>query len=334
MFWVMQKRMKKIICAAAIAALALGGCSSTAKNGKDASGKVDAVASFYPLAYVTSQVGGDLVNVTNLTPSGEAHDVELSSKDLTTMSQADALIYLSGFQAAVDDAVKEAAPKNTLDVARAAKLKRLSAEEAAEHEAEHEHEHEHEADHDHEADHEEGHDHHHHGAFDPHFWLDPQRLSQVVPQVVTALTKADPDHGDTFKKNGEALQAKLATLDKDYRTGLNKCATPTAITAHEAYGYLADRYGFEQVGVKGVDPEAETSLTRLQEVANIAKAKKVNVLFSESALGDKDTKTLAEQLGIKSEVLDPLETQVDKNRDYLQVMHDNLGKLSKAMKCQ
>lgn len=324
--------MKKIICAAAIAALTLGGCSATAKSGKEDGGKVEAVASFYPLAYVTSQVGGDLVDVTNLTPSGEAHEVELSAKDLTTISQADALIYLSGFQAAVDDAVKEAAPKNTLDVAKAAKLKKLSAEEATEHEAAHAHEGDHEGDH--EGEHEEaGHD-HHHGGFDPHFWLDPQRLSQVVPQVVATLSQADPDHGDTFKKNGKALQDKLADLDKEYRSGLNKCATPTAVTAHEAYGYLADRYGFEQVGVKGVDPEAETSLTRLQEVANIAKDKKVNVLFSESALGDKDTKTLAEQLGIKSEVLDPLEIQVDKNQDYLQVMHDNLEKLSKAMKCQ
>lgn len=316
--------MKRIICAAAIAALTLGGCSATAKSGKADGGKVEAVASFYPLAYVTSQVGGDLVDVTNLTPSGEAHEVELSAKDLTTISQADALIYLSGFQAAVDDAVKEAAPKNTLDVAKAAKLKKLSAEQAAEHEAAHAHEGEHE---------EAGHD-HHHGSFDPHFWLDPQRLSQVVPQVVATLSQADPDHSDTFQKNGKALQDKLADLDKEYRSGLNKCATPTAVTAHEAYGYLADRYGFEQVGVKGVDPEAETSLTRLQEVANIAKDKKVNVLFSESALGDKDTKTLAEQLGIKSEVLDPLEIQVDKNRDYLQIMHDNLEKLSKAMKCQ
>lgn len=324
--------MKKIICAAAIAALTLGGCSATAKSGKEDGGKVEAVASFYPLAYVTSQVGGDLVDVTNLTPSGEAHEVELSAKDLTTISQADALIYLSGFQAAVDDAVKEAAPKNTLDVAKAAKLKKLSAEEAAQHEAAHAHEGDHEGEHqgEHEA---AGHD-HHHGGFDPHFWLDPQRLSQVVPQVVATLSQADPDHGDTFEKNGKALQDKLADLDKKYRAGLNKCATPTAVTAHEAYGYLADRYGFEQVGVKGVDPEAETSLTRLQEVANIAKDKKVNVLFSESALGDKDTKTLAEQLGIKSEVLDPLEIQVDKNQDYLQVMRDNLEKLSKAMKCQ
>ena len=324
--------MKKIICAAAIAALTLGGCSATTKNGKEDGGKVEAVASFYPLAYVTSQVGGDLVDVTNLTPSGEAHEVELSAKDLTTISQADALIYLSGFQAAVDDAVKEAAPKNTLDVAKAAKLKKLSAEQAAEHEAAHAHEGDHEGEHqgEHEA---AGHDHHHSG-FDPHFWLDPQRLSQVVPQVVATLSQADPDHGDTFEKNGKALQDKLADLDKKYRADLNKCATPTAVTAHEAYGYLADRYGFEQVGVKGVDPEAETSLTRLQAVANIAKDKKVNVLFSESALGDKDTKTLAEQLGIKSEVLDPLEIQVDKNRDYLQVMHDNLEKLSKAMKCQ
>ena len=325
----MRKGMTTIICAAAIGALALSGCSNTAQTSEK--GKVNAVASFYPLAYVTSQVGGEMVNVTNLTPAGEAHEVELSAKDLTTMSQADALIYLSGFQSAVDDAVKEAAPKNALDVAKAAKLDKLSSTENEEHEKEHQHEEAGQAKESKEHNHESGH--HHHGGFDPHFWLDPERLSAIVPQVVQTLSKADSAHASTYEKNGKALQEKLSSLDKKYQTGLKKCATPTVITAHEAYGYLAKRYGFEQIGVKGVDPEAETSIGRLQEVANIAKQKKVNVLFSESALGDKDTKTLAEQLGIKSEVLDPLEIQVDKSRDYLQVMEDNLTKLSKAMKC-
>ena len=337
----MRKGMTTIICAATIGALALSGCSNTAHTSEK--GKVNAVASFYPLAYVTSQVGGEMVNVTNLTPAGEAHEVELSAKDLTTMSKADALIYLSGFQSAVDDAVKEAAPKNVLDVAKAAKLDKLSSTESEEHEEEQEHHEEHEKEHHHEEaeqakdskehDHEDGHHHHHHGGFDPHFWLDPERLSAIIPQVVQTLSKADSAHAATYEKNGKALQEKLGSLDKKYQTSLKKCASPTVITAHEAYGYLAKRYGFEQIGVKGVDPEAETSIGRLQEVANIAKQKKVSVLFSESALGDKDTKTLAEQLGIKSEVLDPLEIQVDKNRDYLQVMEDNLTKLSKAMKC-
>ena len=199
----MRKGMTTIICAAAIGALALSGCSNTAQTSEK--GKVNAVASFYPLAYVTSQVGGEMVNVTNLTPAGEAHEVELSAKDLTTMSQADALIYLSGFQSAVDDAVKEAAPKNALDVAKAAKLDKLSSTENEDHEEEHEHHEEHEKEHQHEEagqakeskehNHESGH--HHHGGFDPHFWLDPERLSAIVPQVVQTLSKADSAHAST-----------------------------------------------------------------------------------------------------------------------------------------
>lgn len=212
--------MTTIICAAAIGALALSGCSNTAQTSEK--GKVNAVASFYPLAYVTSQVGGEMVNVTNLTPAGEAHEVELSAKDLTTMSQADALIYLSGFQSAVDDAVKEAAPKNALDVAKAAKLDKLSSTENEDHEEEHEHHEEHEKEHQHEEagqakeskehNHESGH--HHHGGFDPHFWLDPERLSAIVPQVVQTLSKADSAHASTYEKNGKALQEKLSSLDK------------------------------------------------------------------------------------------------------------------------
>ena len=73
-------------------------------------GRLDVVASFYPLQYAAQRVGGDVVSVTNLTaPGAEPHDLELTPRDVAAVSDADLVVYLAGFQPAVDDAVKSEA---------------------------------------------------------------------------------------------------------------------------------------------------------------------------------------------------------------------------------
>ncbi|HRA51632.1 metal ABC transporter substrate-binding protein, partial [Actinotalea sp.] len=77
------------------------------------------LASFYPLQYVVEHVGGDLVAVSSLTPPGaEPHDVELSPSQVRAVGEADVVVYLSGFQAAVDDAVAARTPEHLVDAAR------------------------------------------------------------------------------------------------------------------------------------------------------------------------------------------------------------------------
>lgn len=344
----MNTRIFSIPAALTVAAFALSGCAQSPDKAAEptssapTSNQVKVVASFYPLVYLTKQIGGNHVAITNLTPSGEAHDAELSASQIDDVAHANVVIYEKDFQPSVDDAVAKTKPKNVVDVAEHVDLVPMEKHESSvdetaghDHEAEgHDHEAEsHEAEgHDHEG---EGHDHaeHNHGSKDPHFWLNPALYAEAITPIVDALSKADSAHAADYKANAEKLRASLKELDGKYKKALTNCKVPTVVVAHEAYGYMADRYGFTQVGVTGINPEQETSAKRLEAVAKVAKDNKVTTLFSESALNAKDAKTLAEQLGITTKVLDPLETQTNKDKDYMAVMDSNLANLAEAMQC-
>ena len=214
-------------------------------------GTVDVMASFYPLQFVAEQVGGDRVTVRSLTPPGaEPHDVELSPAQVSRIDQADLVVYLSGFQAAVDDAVAQTSPAHVVDAANDTTLMTPAEE------------------HGHEEGADEG-DEHDHGALDPHFWLDPSRMPSVVDDVAEELSAIDPAGASAYAANAAALNQRFGDLDAAYATGLATCETRTFVTSHEAFGYLADRYDLEQVGISGVDPEAEPSPARLAAVEKI-----------------------------------------------------------------
>jgi zinc transport system substrate-binding protein len=296
----------------AVVPLLLAGCSST--SGAD-DGKVDVMASFYPLQLVAEQVGGDRVSVSSLTPPGaEPHDVELSPAQVAKIDGADLVVYLSGFQAAVDDAVDQTSPAHVVDAANDTTLMAP----AEEH---------------HEGETEEEHEEHEHGDLDPHFWLDPSRMPSVVKDVADTLTEIDPDGADTFATNAAALTQRFEDLDAAYATGLAQCDSRTFITSHEAFGYLADRYDLHQVGISGIDPEAEPSPARLAAVEKIVRDEDVSTIFFETLVSPKVAETLASDLGIEAAVLDPIEGLADPDSDYFSIADANLDALRMALSC-
>ena len=342
----MSKRILAAACAAATA-LALSACTSTASSGDSSSkdGSLTVMASFYPLKYLAEKVGGEHVSVTSLTPDGaEPHDLELSPKMVDSLSSADAVIYLAGFQSAVDEAIEQQAPKTVIDVSSAAEL--VEAGSDANHPAEEEeatdetqsgeteaHDHDHEG-HDHEGHDHAGHDHHHDMSADPHFWLDPVRMAKAATLVGDKLAEADSAHADTYKANAKALAEELTTLGDTLVTKTSSCKVKTFVTAHTAFGYLADRTGLTQVGISGLDPESSPSPARLAEIAQIAKEQGVTTIFTEALIDPKVAQTLADDLGITTAVLDPIESQTDASKDYAAVMQANIDALTKANNCQ
>lgn len=299
-----------------VSATALAGCGSD-----DSSGKVSVMASFYPLVFIAERVGGDHVTVSSLTPPGaEPHDVELSPSQVDSLGRADVGIYLSGFQAAVDEAFSSAPPKTAIDVASSVDLQPAGEALAAEEEAEEGH-----ADDEHAED--------EHGSLDPHFWLDPERMVAATQQVADAMAKADPDGAADYRKNADALVADLTTLDNDYSTTLAHCERTELVTAHAAFGYLAAAFGLTQVGISGIDPESEPSPSRLAEVSTIVKRDGVTTIFFESLVSPKVAKALADDLGITAAKLDPIEAQTDKADDYIAVSRQNLEALDTALSC-
>lgn len=318
--------VRRLIPAAALAgAVALGATALTACSGASAAGggkdgKLGVMASFYPMQFLAEQIGKDHVKAATLTKPGvEPHDLEITPKQTGQLGESDVVLYLKGLQPAVDKAVAQSGVKHIVDAAALTKLEVHGSSG---------HDHAHEG----EGEGEEGHGHGEAGE-DPHIWLDPVKYAEVAKGVGAALEKADPDHAADYRKNTDELVGKLTALDAEFKDGLKNTASKTFITTHSAFGYLAERYGLDQEGISGVDPESEPSPARMKELQAVAKKDNVSTVFFESLASDKTAKTLAADTGLKTDVLDPLEGITDKSQgaDYLEVMRSNLKNLQKAL---
>lgn len=316
---------------ALVATATLAGCSTQgAASSSDESDGVTVLASFYPLQYVAQQIGGNLVTVDNLTPpAAEPHDLELSPAQVREIGTADLVVYLSGFQNAVDEGVEARAPEHVVDAAGAAGLVEHAEETEEEHAGETEEEH---------AEHAEEGDEHDHGATDPHFWLDPSKLATVGQAVADELAAVDPEHADEYAAGAQRLGQQLDELDQEFADGLATCQGATLVTSHAAFGYLADRYALEQVGISELDPEVEPSPARLREIGDIVEERGIKTLYSETLVSPKVTETLAADLGVNTAVLDPLEGLSEDataaGDDYVSVMQANLAALEEGLVCE
>ncbi|MBN6052967.1 zinc ABC transporter substrate-binding protein [Nonomuraea sp. RK-328] len=297
---------------AGAALLTVTACGAgSAETGAGASGgKPAVVAAFYPLQWLSQQVGGPDAAVSVLTAPGvEPHDLELGAHQMAELGAASLIVYIKGVQPAVDDAVDA---DKAFDAATAVKTIPAGHGEAG-HEGEAAAE-----EHDHEV------------SYDPHLWLDPSRLAAVAGKLGERLAAADPAHAQGYKDRAAATAASLGALDKEFAQGLATCRSRTLVTAHEAFGYLADRYRLKQVGIT-LDPDTEPSPARLAEVAGLARTEKVTTVFTESLVNPKVAQVLASEVGAKTAVLDPLESKP--SGDYLSAMRANLTTLRTALGC-
>ena len=299
----------------ATTALLLTGCAGAGRDDGGDHGELQVVAGFYPLAWTAERVGGDRVSVSSLTPPGaEAHDLELAPRDVGTIADADLLVHLAGFQPAVDEAASEAG-NAAWDAGAAADLLPLAHEEQEDEHAEEEH----------------GHD----GDADPHFWLDPLRLAAVGDGLAERLAEVDPEGADTYAQNAAALRRDLEALDAELQEVLADCRIDVLVTAHDAFGYLGDRYGFEVVGISGVSPSAEPESAALAEIADLVEDRGVTTVYTETLVDPAVAETVAAEAGVDTAVLDPVEGLTDESpgEDYLAVMRANGATLQQGQSC-
>jgi zinc transport system substrate-binding protein len=306
--------MRRLLAASAavLLAAASAGCGDKA-SGFAADGRVDVVTAFYPLQFLSERVGADAVAVTQLTkPGTEPHDVELNPRQVADISDAGLVVYLKGFQPAVDEAVEQQAADRALDVGATVEL--LTA-------AEDDHEHV------------PGEPKHAEGATDPHVWLDPTRFATIADKLAERLGQADPARAAAYTERAATLHRELAALDTEYSTALQTCARRELVTSHTAFRYLADRYRLTEVGITGISPESEPSPQRLAHVAEQAKATGTTTIFFETLVSPKVAETIAREVGAKTAVLDPLEGLTEPGTDYFSVMRSNLSALTTALGC-
>ncbi len=309
-------RRAALVAGVAVLATALAGCGAPATpTTSDGTKPLDIAVAFYPFQFVAERVAGDHAVVENLTaPGAEAHDVELTPRQLGDLASADLVVLQSGFQPAVDAALDQVDVARVVDAADVVDF--IDAEGD---------------DHDHEGEA----DDHDHGGLDPHTWLDPTNLAAVTEAVRDALVEIAPQYADDFNANADALLADLAQLDADYAAGLANCERRTFVTSHAAFGYLANRYNLEQVGIRGLEPEVEPTAARIAEVQQIARDQGITTIFFETLVSPVVAESIAGDLGLATAVLDPLEglTDASPGGDYLEVMRANLAALEKANGC-
>ena len=299
---------------------ALSGCAAFSDDSASGDG-VHVATAFYPLQFVTDRVAGDLATVVNLTqPGAEPHDLELTIAQTADVAEADLVIHEHGFQPAVDDAVDQNASGDIIDAADVVEL------EEADHTGD-----EHGAEDDHAEGEEEEHE---HGDLDPHFWQDPLLMADLGDAVADQLAEIDPGHADAYAANAEDLRADLEALDASYASGLTDCERTTVVVSHDAFGYLT-KYGLTMEPIAGLSPEAEPTPRDLARLQALIESDGVTTVFSERLAPAELSQTLADDAGVRTAVLDPIEGLSDEtaDEDYLSLMKENLSALQQANGC-
>ena len=164
---------------------------------------------------------------------------------------------------------------------------------------------------------------------DPHVWLDPALFAQVVDRIAIEL-------GDGT--GSRLLATRLNDLDEAYEAGLADCERRELVTTHDAFGYLAARYGLEVIPITGLAPEAEPSPQDLEAVAELVEERGVTTVFTETLLSPELGQTVAREAGATTATLNPLEglaeDEIAQGEDYFSVMQANLDALRKGLGCR
>ncbi len=290
--------MRRWLVLGASLALLGAGCGS-GSSASDTTGKAHVVAAFYPVAEAAQRVGGSCVTVQNLTPAGaEPHDLELTPDQVDAIQSA-TVVFVMGH--GFQPGVEDAAGQRNGTTVKL--LDGLHAKQS-----------------------------------DPHVWLDPTRYAQLVSSVSRTLLRAAPGCRAQITRNTATFQAEIKRVGDEYGVGLRTCKRHAIVTAHEAFGYLAERYHLEQQGIAGISPDQEPDAQRLGDLADLVHRDGITTIFTETLVSPRVADALAREAGgVKTETLNPIEgltdQQIQHGADWAAVMGENLTKLRQALGC-
>lgn len=274
----------------------------------DMTNKLSLTTSFYPLYFLTSEIGGDFVEVTNLTPAGrEPHDYELTARDMVAIRRSKLLILNGGGLEAWENKIRENTIMKGLNVLvlKEKIQSRKKGEEILEN--------------------------------DPHFWLSPVLASEMAELIAIEIMRVDPKNRDYYQSNLNILKTKLLNLDSAFRRELEFCEKKDFITSHKAFGYLAQEYGLNQIAIAGFSPEEEPSPRQLAEISELARQKGIKYIFFESLISPRLSEVVASEAGAETLVLNPIgglsKEEIGQGKNYITEMEKNLENLKIALEC-
>lgn len=266
---------------------------------------ITVAASFYPIAEIVQRVGGDKVNVLNLTPAGtDAHDVELTAKQLQELQDAKVTFYLGEkFQPSIYKAISSVKGP-TFDLLKVTPAMGFLCGTCAP---------------------------------DPHVWLDPSNMVLMAKEVTSRLSELRPDLAPMFADHSAAYIAELEGVGREMDTAFSSCTRKLLVTSHWSFNYFAQRAKLMPRSLAPTNPDAQLSAQEIEKMSRELKAAHVTTIFSEEMVASTVVKTVADAIGATVSTLQPLEGMTNADlkaeKNYLTTQRENIARIAKGLGC-
>ena len=298
----------------ALFALFLGACGqkSSQDNSSEAKG-MKIVTSFYPVYAMVKEISGDLNDVRMIQSSSSIHSYEPSANDIAAIYDADVFVYhshtLESWAGSLDPSLQKSKVKvleasEGMSLERVPGLEDMQAGEGIDEKT----------------------------LYDPHTWLDPEKVAEEAQIIADKLSELDSANKDTYQKNAQNFSSKAHDLTKKYQPIFEKANQKTFVTQHTAFSYLAKRFGLNQLGIAGISPDQEPSPRQLTEIQEFVKTYKVKTIFTESNASSKVADTLVKSTGVGLKTLNPLEADPQNDNSYLDNLEEDIAILAEELK--
>jgi len=275
------------------------------------------VLSTFSLYDIAKHIAADSFELVMLLPAGvDAHSYEPTPQMMVKLEKSPLVIYsgaglepwTSGFEF----------KKRVVDMSKHMQLRELESDEHNIH-----------AHHDHQCN---------HNKVDPHYWLNIDNMRKATEIITQEFIDLEFSSKEKFLKNKISYLAMLDRIDRLYKEQLKSCYLDTIIVNHNAFSYLSDEYGFHIKALSGFSPDKEVTPKDMIRVINDIKMHKVSTIFFENFANDKAIKSLAKEVNVEVDTLQPLgnitKDELEKDYTYEDIMEINLLKISKALICK
>lgn len=284
----------------------------TSQDSKEAKG-MKIVTSFYPIYAMVKEISGDLNDVRMIQSSSGIHSFEPSANDIAAIYDADVFVYhshtLESWAGSLDLSLQNSKVK-VIEASEGMTLERVSGLE----------------------DMQAGDGIDEKTLYDPHTWLDPEKVAEETQIIADKLSELDNANKDTYQKNAQSYSNKAHDLTNKYKPIFEKASQKTFVTQHTAFSYLAKRFGLNQLGIAGISPDQEPSPRQLTEIQEFVKTYKVKTIFTESNASSKVADTLVKSTSVSLKTLNPLEADPQNDKSYLENLEENLAVLAQELK--
>jgi len=249
--------------------------------------RVGVVVTILPQAEFVEKVGGEKVKVTVMVPPGASpHTHEPTPSQMAVLAEAEMYIKMgSGVEFELvwmDKLLTTNRDMLVVDCSQGIELKEMVAEQQKEHEEESEP----------------------HDRMDPHIWMSPMNARIMVENIFNKLIEVDPENMSYYRNNRDIYLQELAELNEEIKGGLAGVVNRRFMVYHPAFGYFANEYNLTMIPIEkeGKEPTAAGLVHLIEQ----AKAHDIRVIFAEPQFNPKSAEVIAEAIGGKVVLIDPL----------------------------